>query len=122
MEQPDIRLAQEWNPRSITGTGTFYKLHQQLPTARGLTLHATQFEPDMIACQEDCKLTQFKRLAIAINTEEPGYSPRVARIVLEHISKRVAPYEARFKELHRSAAIPSQAYDILMRDPVLEKY
>lgn len=57
LEQPDIRLAQEWNPRSITGTGAFHKLNQQLPTARGLTLHATQFEPDMIACKEDCNLT-----------------------------------------------------------------
>lgn len=121
LEQPDIRLAQEWNPRSITGTGAFYKLNQQLPTARGLTLHATQFEPDMIACKEDCNLTQFKRLAIAINTEEPGYSPNIARIVLEHISKRVAPCVARFKELHRSGAIPNQAYDMLMRDPVLDQ-
>ena len=122
LEQPDIRLAQEWNPRSITGTGAFYKLNQQLPTARGLTLHATQFEPEMITCQEDCKLTQFKRLAIAINTGKAGYSPKIAQIVLEHISLRVAPYVARFKELHRSGAIPSQAYDMLMRDPVLEKH
>jgi hypothetical protein len=122
LEQPDIRLAQEWNPRSIIGTGAFYKLNQQLPTTRGLTLHATQFEPDMITCQEDCKLTQFKRLAIAINTEKAGYSSRVARIVLEHISMRVAPYVARFEELHRSGAIPSQAYDMLMRDPVLEQH
>lgn len=118
---PEIRLQNESNPRSIVGTGALFSLNKSIPSLpAGVRIMTTMFSASDITCAEDCTYTQFKRFSIAVDTTHEKYDPRLTRETLLKISQVVSPHVERFQELHKAGKIPSEAYDLIIQDPVLD--
>ena len=118
---PDIKLQSEQNPRSIVGIGALFSLNESIPSLpAGVRIMTTMFSASDITCAEDCTYTQFKRFAVAVDTTDEKYDPRLARDVLQKISEVVTPHVERFQALHKAGKIPSKAYDLILEDPVLD--
>ena len=121
LPSPDIRLQNEANPRSIVGIGALFSLNESIPSLpAGVRIMTTMFSASDITCAEDCTYTQFKRFAVAVDTTDEKYDPRLARDVLQKISEVVAPHVERFQALHKARKIPGKAYDLILEDPVLD--
>lgn len=119
LDEPDLRLQNELNPRSLCGTGAFNRLYRAIPLPPYVHLTHTHHPADQISCSSDCDVTQFMRLAFTIDTNHTTYCPGVTRVIFEDISDKLKPYTDRFKTLHSRKKIPTEAYDVLLQDPAL---
>jgi hypothetical protein len=119
LNEPDFRLQNELNPRSLFGTGAYNQLYRAIPLPPYVHLTHTHHSADQISCPADCDVTQFMRLAFTIETNHPAYCPGVTRLIFEEISEKLKPYTERFKTLHSSKNVPTEAYDVLSQDPAL---
>lgn len=119
LDEPDLRLQNEFNPRSLCGTGAFNRLYTAIPLPPYVRFTHTHHSTDQISCPADCDVTQFMRLAFTIETNHPAYCPGATRAIFENISETLKQYTDRFQTLYSGKEIPTEAYEVLLQDPAL---